>query len=219
MCFSAPVSFLASGGLLAVGLATIKYPKTTGEKLLASFPFLFSIQQFLEGTLWMVLARKWPTGLEWIAMNGFLFFAFLVWPFYIPLTAHLLENNEKRKKWTGLFFIFGALLSISMFFGYIQIEKFASISNLHIDYCMPLIEQGLINLIEICYLVLVIGILLFSSRKRLKLTLTIGLISYFVAQFFYKQFFISVWCFFCTVNTLLIYFYFRFPNFLAQKKK
>ena len=60
MCFSAPASFIASGGLLALGGASLAVAKKE-DKVLALIPFLFGIQQGLEGFQWLYLNSGSPS--------------------------------------------------------------------------------------------------------------------------------------------------------------
>ena len=55
MCFSATVSFTAAANLLLLGIGTIRQTSSKREVLLSSFPFLFALQQGLEGLVAMYL--------------------------------------------------------------------------------------------------------------------------------------------------------------------
>ena len=54
MCFSAPASFIASGGLVAIGGVSL-VAANKEDKILAAIPFLFGVQQFFEGIQWLYL--------------------------------------------------------------------------------------------------------------------------------------------------------------------
>ena len=54
MCFSASASFIASGGLAALGGVSFVSAKKK-DKVLAVIPIMFSIQQFCEGIQWLYL--------------------------------------------------------------------------------------------------------------------------------------------------------------------
>ena len=53
MCFSATASFVASGALSALGVATLRATQRKAEIPFATIPLLFGIQQFVEGVLWL----------------------------------------------------------------------------------------------------------------------------------------------------------------------
>jgi hypothetical protein len=96
MCFSAPASLIASGGLVVIGGASLAIAKKE-EKILAAIPFLFGIQQAFEGIQWLHL-NVGPPSL--FAGYGFLFFAFLVWPVYVPAMVFVLDKKTRAvTKW------------------------------------------------------------------------------------------------------------------------
>jgi len=219
MCFSPTASFITGGGLLGAGVLTRRLAKTKAEKVFSLFPFFFAIQQFLEGVLWMVLLEKWPEALKIFSVVGFLTFALLVWPVFLPLTAYLFERDKFRKKILRIFLIGGILFSTTLLFLYFQGNVGAEIQNLHINYftsSIP-ISGTAFDIIEIFYLILVIAPYLISSDKKLKLGGLLGLTAYMVAQFFYAQVFVSVWCFFAAVISVAVYFYLRSSNPLVNK--
>lgn len=49
MCFSATASFIASTTLCVIGVATLKNTKASDEVPFAMIPFIFGIQQLIEG--------------------------------------------------------------------------------------------------------------------------------------------------------------------------
>ena len=53
MCFSAGASFTASAVLAATGVTTLREVRSKRELPLALLPTIFSIQQFIEGLLWL----------------------------------------------------------------------------------------------------------------------------------------------------------------------
>jgi hypothetical protein len=55
MCFSASASFGASLVLSVIGVATIKNTRHREQLPFASIPFVFAVQQFSEGVLWLTL--------------------------------------------------------------------------------------------------------------------------------------------------------------------
>jgi len=55
MCFSASVSFGASALLTTCGALSIRKAQGPAQKLFASTPFFFGIQQFSEGCIWLAL--------------------------------------------------------------------------------------------------------------------------------------------------------------------
>src|ERR1700722_16978472 len=92
MCFSAPASFTASGALTLFSVATFVVAKKK-DKILVAIPLLFGIQQAFEGIQWLYLnngSSSLPAG------YGFLLFALIVWPVYVPIFVFMLDKKRKR---------------------------------------------------------------------------------------------------------------------------
>ena len=53
MCFSATASFGASAVLGVIGVAAVAKAKTKPQRLFASIPLVFAVQQLSEGFLWL----------------------------------------------------------------------------------------------------------------------------------------------------------------------
>src|SRR5258708_2813488 len=100
MCFSAPASFIAAGGLaIAGGVALAIAPKK--KKIIAVIPLLFAAQQALEGFQWLALRAG---SASMLAAYGFLFFAFILWPVYIPIAVYLLDRPSRHTmRWLIVF--------------------------------------------------------------------------------------------------------------------
>ena len=55
MCFSATASFGASAVLGAIGIIAVAKAKTKPQRLFATIPLIFAVQQLTEGLLWLSL--------------------------------------------------------------------------------------------------------------------------------------------------------------------
>ena len=66
MCFSANASFISGSVLTIVGVATVLKAKTPSQAAFGSVPFIFAIQQFSEGFVWLSLHGFGYPGLEGI---------------------------------------------------------------------------------------------------------------------------------------------------------
>jgi hypothetical protein len=105
MCFSAKASFLASGLLLSVGVATVAIAQGKADRSilpLAMAPLFFGFQQATEGFVWLGIQAQplasgdesTPTTLLGAALT-YLFFAYAFWPVWIPWSAiRLLPHPE-----------------------------------------------------------------------------------------------------------------------------
>ena len=98
MCFTATASFVASGVLGVVGVATLTQVKHRRELLFASLPVLFSVHQAIEGVVWLGLDGTLPPAVAHAAGAGFVLYAQGLIPFVIPLSVLLFEPTKARRR-------------------------------------------------------------------------------------------------------------------------
>ncbi|MBY0109790.1 MAG: hypothetical protein K2X90_01630 [Candidatus Babeliaceae bacterium] len=201
MCFSASASFSASAVLAVIGLVSLTLIKDRYWIPVALVPVFFGIQQFAEGLVWLY---QWPQ-----AALVFLFFAFVVWPFYIPWSCYMLESdNEKRSLLFGLAVI-GLGVSLCLLFGLWRSDMTFYIQNCHIVYDLMSGFLGcptIWKILTACYCLVTIAPFFISSLRCMKITGMLIAGSCMLAYLFYTFYFISVWCFFAALvsNMILI---------------
>lgn len=197
MCFSEEASFTAAAALTVVGIFSLKLNK---EKRLIPFalvPFFFALQQFNEGLLWIFLPTEpngWPT---FFSQYAYMFFAYLWWPIYIPFALAVGEKEADRKKWIIAFVVLGILQSIYFSMGTEGGSK-VSIVNESIQFLpdsgvFPWVYVGIV--VIPCIISTIAGSTIFG---------TLVLLSFLVTQYYYKANFVSVWCYFAAVISLMI---------------
>lgn len=98
MCFSAMASFATGAALIPAGAYCLRRAAVVDPDALAlsAAPVIFGVQQILEGFVWMGLDQG-NTALARGATVGFLFFAIVFWPFWIPWSAFRLEKHRRRQ--------------------------------------------------------------------------------------------------------------------------
>jgi len=208
MCFSAAASFSAAGVLSVIGAVTLRKVSKTSQLLFASIPLIFAVQQFSEGFLWLSLSHSSYSELTKFTTYSFLFFAQIVWPLCVPLSILKLESKIlKRKILVGLSVI--ALLTTTILVIFLAIFPVsASISGHHIAYHQQY-PAHLLLYGAIPYLLVTISPLFISSVSRMKLLGSTVLLSYILTAVFYQGYILSVWCFFSSIISILIYFIIR----------
>lgn len=195
MCFSAPASFTAS--ILLLALARVAYQKTMHKSqfMLATTPLLFAMQQACEGVLWLTFTHPTIAAIKPIAMYSFLFFAFIVWPTWIPISAWAVEpTNEKSKIYYSLIAL-GIFLSTTLAAMLLYFQAEATIYLNHINYTIN-ISPFLCTIGMISYLIAVITPLFISSIRSIQFFGFLLTASYLFSLFFYHTTFTSTWCFF-----------------------
>lgn len=216
MCFSATASFTAAAGLSIISLLSIKQTHTKKMLALAASPLFFAIQQFCEGLVWQTLNNGDTTSLlHKIGMYGFLFFAALWWPIWIPLALSLAEKVSSRKNALFIIMIIGLCAAISLLFCWVLQTTGAEIINHHINYPVPNypfngssthFAQYIAGAISLCYCIATIIPFFISSIPYIwinGITIASGFV---IAYVFYFTAFPSVWCFFAAISSIMIYF-------------
>lgn len=203
MCFSATASFGSAAVLLIIGGVCIKNSETGPQRLLSSIPLMLSVQQFLEGIVWMSLLN--PEYSEWgkSATYGFLIFAQIVWPFFIPFSIMMLEKEPKRKKILLFLTILGSVQALFLGYGMLMYSVSSEILHSHIRYDLdfPPANRWFGGVLYI----IATGVSPFiSSIKRLRFVGIIVLSSYLFTSILYAQNVISVWCYFAALISIVI---------------
>jgi hypothetical protein len=211
MCFSAPVSFAASALLLPAGLYSLRLASqhNPGYLPLAVIPIAFGIQQACEGLVWLGMEVGSSTQVRFGAF-GFLAFAYWFWLFWAPWAVAVSEANPRVRRvgWQlgGIGLIYGALLYLPLFFQ----SDWLTVQIFHhsIEYDTRLIFDLWLSqdVDRVIYaLIILIPFVLASNRALKGFGATIAL-SAIASHWLLHQVFVSVWCFFAAILSLLIVF-------------
>jgi hypothetical protein len=211
MCFSAGASFGAGIVLSAIGVATLSQAKSPAEKFFGSIPLLFGVQQCSEGLLWLALSN--PAYVEWkqLGTYGFLAFAYIVWPIWIPIALTWLEHDRRRKK--ILLFLTGIGAAVSGYFLYclLTFSIAVSVADHHIAY-KPDFPLSLKYISITLYVIATIAPAFVSSRKRMWTLGATLIFSYGFTFLVYTNHVVSVWCFFATLISVAVWVVLRAMN-------
>ncbi len=204
MCFSMEASFGSGIVLAAIGVVTLKITHKPKHKVFAFIPILFAIQQISEGFVWITLQHAEYAKWQSIPIHIFMVFAHIVWPFWITLSALLLETKPNRKKILSALFGMAILLSGSEIFYMSTREIGAEVTGHHVKY---LFEYPPVYVIvtDIVYGLVTIVPCFVSSIKRMWLLGFCFTASLLVSAFFYQAHLLSVWCFFAAILSIIIY--------------
>ena len=200
MCFSATSSFAAGITLIAVGAATVRRGAPPRELAFRFIPLLFGIQQLIEGALWLSLgghAPRWDEALTF----GFISFSHVIWPIYIPVAILLVEDDRLRQRWLAILALIGATVSVYLLVSILRAPISAQIVGNHIAYVS---EDSHTLMTMGAYLISTCLTGLLSSHRSIRLFGAVALISFIPAYVLYTYWFISVWCFFAALISVVI---------------
>ena len=152
MCFSASASFGLGTALMATGVLTVKRAVTPTQIPFALIPIFFSIQQFVEGFLWLSLTHSSWQGWHLSATYIFLVFAQVLWPSWVPFSIFLMEENVSRKRILLALTGFGSVVSFYVLFALFNYNINSSIKEHHISYDLYFPDY-IINLSGVFYFI------------------------------------------------------------------
>jgi hypothetical protein len=200
MCFSATASFSAGIVLLSVGVLAVKSARRPSEVSLAAIPLLFAIQQLIEGVVWLTFRYEAPL-LNPVMTHAYSFFSHVLWPVYVPVAVLLIEPSGWRR--TTLWGLCAAGTAVAIYFMYMLVA-FPVVSRAtgqHIEYFSPhFFAVAVMSL----YLLSTAISPMVSSHQWVKVFGVLSLASFAAAYYFYAQWFISVWCLFAAILSLVL---------------
>lgn len=200
MCFSATASFVAGAGLAAAGVYSIGRARTAAERPYAAIPVLFAVQQLVEGVVWLTFESEAP------ALNRamtFLYslFSHVFWPLYVPFAALVMEPRTMRRRWMLGVAAAGTAAGLFLLVNMIRYPIESRAFEGHIEYVSP---HFYIALVMAAYLGATCLSLLFSSHRDVVLFGAAALASFVFSYVAYTRWFISVWCFFAAVLSVIV---------------
>lgn len=203
MCFSAAASLAAGGTLSVVGGLTLAKVKNKSELPFASIPLLFGIQQAIEGAVWLSFGS--PV-LNTIATYAYSMFSHVLWPVFVPFAVLMIEKDPVRKKILRLFSFVGLAVGLYLLYFLLVDPITAHIVNNSIAYQSPHLYAYLMMSL---YLIATCGSCLVSSHKVIRIFGSVLFISFAIAAWFFIETFLSVWCFFSAILSIIVYWYFQ----------
>jgi hypothetical protein len=208
MCFSAGASFGAGILLSGIGVASIKKTNRRHDLLFAAIPLIFAAQQVTEGFLWLSLTNTSFSALKSPTTYLFLFFAQVVWPVFVPFSIYQLLQKKQQGIIPKVFVISGTVVSIYLGYCLISYPVNGSVLGKHISYDQqyPMVLRHAGGFL---YFLATIGPAFMTKMKWMNLLGGAILLSYIMTEIFYEDYIISVWCFFASIISLVVYFVIR----------
>ena len=208
MCFSAGSSFTAGVLLTFAGVETMRKVHKPAQLGLASISLFFAFQQVAEGFLWVSIGKSDYAVMQAVSTYLFIIMAQVVWPILVPLSVLLMEENRTRKKILFALQMLGVAIALYYAYRLIFYDISAEISRKHIVY--PTTAPHYSDAITVLfYLVATIAPLFVSSVKRIHFVGTLMGLSFVVSAVLYREFLISVWCFFAAVISFVLFYIIR----------
>lgn len=203
MCFSPEASFGAAAGLTIAGAIAWKKAGPTPLRLLAAIPLFFGTQQFMEGLVWMSNLHESWAGVRSVSTYLFIFFAWIIWPLFIPLSLFLLERNRLRKRILLALTGIGVFVASTLAYIMVTTEIHGVVEDCSISYDFHF-QSSYGGLFGLLYLSVTALPNLISTTGRMWVLALVNFGTYFVSKVYYENHVISVWCFFAAISSFLV---------------
>ena len=215
MCFSASASFAAAAFTGAAGTTAAVRCGTLKEAPLAVIPFIFALQQAIEGVLWLNMVPGADRAFVPALATIFLTVALGIWPLWAPLAIGLVEPVAGRRVlMQGLLAAGAAVAAYGAWLVY-QHPYTVAVTPAGLCYVN---DKAYSNFVLAAYAVCAGLPAILSSHRALRLfgvAVTAGMI---VAMVSHYVSFVSVWCFFAALSSMAIVGYFLYPARAASKE-
>lgn len=212
MCFSATASFIASGGITGVGLATKPQIKQKRDYPLLAIPFIFALQQAIEGAVWLSIG----TSAQACTTYSFVLFTHIFWPMFVPIAFYFHERDEDRRNKIKVFIFIGIALGLYLGFSLIKSGLYFVVQENHLGYFYNAYGDWFLMIL---YFIVTVVPPLLSSSKLLRFFGWSLVISYIVTYMFFIEALFSVWCFFAAVLSIQIFLHFYLLKTAQARKK
>lgn len=214
MCFSAEASYTAAALLLPAGALASHRAYQANRKYLAiaALPLLFGFQQLFEGLVWTGNALSSDTMVQRFSL-AYMFFSWLAWPVWIPLSTYFLEPCGRRYIYL-IFAIMGGMLGAMQYFPYFAHEGWLVTKFFPnaISYQGAVLFDFIMRreLTSAIYLFVIIAPLLTSSDRHAQIFGILISIVVTITYLFFWFAYISAFCFGGALMSLyIVYMIFR----------
>ena len=204
MCFSATASFSAGALLLGIGALTLKSAKHSREWPFAAIPLLFAVQQLSEGVIWLTFQVE-ASLLNTVMTYVYSFFSHVLWPVYLPVAVLMVEPPGRRRRSLIPFVAAGAAVGAYLLYFLVAFPVVSRPTGQHVEYDSPHFFAAAVMTL---YLISTTVSPLLSTLRGVKVFGLLALLSFGAAYYFYATWFISVWCFFAGLLSVVIYLHF-----------
>jgi hypothetical protein len=205
MCFSATASFTSAALLITVGTATSLINPSKSQKMYAAIPILFGVQQAAEGLVWLSIGQEYSMTLQRVGVIGFLGFAMVVWPCWVPWSLFRMETLVLRKRILMLMGFIGVCVSaMTAWYLFISTPS-AYITGQCLAYSLKDLTRNVPPNIDFLLYVTTVPLPFFvSSLRHVNITGALVLVGLVLSHIINREASTSIWCFFAAIASLNI---------------
>lgn len=206
MCFSPEADFVAAAAIGAVGVQTLREVRRPEQLVVGALPLLFAAHQLVEGFVWLGLRGEVSSGVRDAATQVYLIYAQAVLPVLVPLGFLLLEPVRRRRRWMWPLLAVGLVVGLRLLWVLTQYPTAARVHAHGIEYVT---HTPLGTVVALLYVMATCVPALVSSRPFLRWFGVANLIGLTVTAAVKSSDFISVWCVYAALVSVLVLVQFR----------
>jgi hypothetical protein len=202
MCFSPGADAVVGGVVVAIGVDALRHVREPKQIVLASLPVLFGLHQLDEALVWLGLQGRISESVGRVGIWIYMVFALAALHMLVPIAVFAIERSPARRRviaacmalGTGV----GVALGVSLFRGSVN----AVIEGRHISYNVSALNDG--GELTALYVVAACGALVLCSYRDIAAVGVLNLIAVPVLMWLTVSGFISLWCFWAAIVSVLI---------------
>jgi hypothetical protein len=207
VCFSPEADAAVGVIALAVGIDALRHVRAANEIVLGSLPLLFGVHQLTEAFVWWGLEDRVAHVIQTVAVWAYLVFALALVPVLVPLAAGLVERRLGRRRIIAACGALGAAVAVGLTVPMFRGSVTATIERRHIEYHVEALGRG--GQLTSLYVIATCGALLASSYRDLAGLGLANLIAVPLLVWLTVGGFVSLWCFWAAIVSVVIAFHFR----------
>jgi hypothetical protein len=202
MCFSPGADLVVGGIVVGIGVDALRHVREPKQILVASLPLMFGLHQVDEAFVWLGLQGHVSESIERVGIWIYVLVALAAIPALVPLAVVLVERAGVRRRIIGVLAALGVTVGVSLGVSIFRGSVNAVIDGRHISYDVSALQRG--GQITAFYVLAACGALILSSHRDLSLIGVLNLIAVPVLMWMTVSGFISLWCFWAAIVSVLI---------------
>jgi len=207
VCFSPDADAVVGGIVVVIGADALRHVREPKQILLASLPLLFGLHQIDEAFVWWRLQGRISESVERVGTWVYVLFALAALPVLVPLAVWAVERSAARRRLIAVFSVLGISVGISLGVSLFRGSVNAAIDGRHIAYDVSALHQG--RELTALYVVAACGALLACSYRDIAALGLLNLVAVPVLMWLTVSGFISLWCFWAALVSVVIDFHLR----------
>ncbi|MEW6153284.1 MAG: DUF6629 family protein [Actinomycetota bacterium] len=205
MCFSAEADAAMAVVIGAIAVDGLRHVREPSHLALASLPVVLAFHQLVEVFVWWGVEGRVAESVFQAAVYTYLVIAFGL-PLLVPRAVRAIEPRPDRQRLMERMGIVGAFVAVILLGGVFTGPVTAVDHGDHLSYEARLFHGGVLTAV---YVVVTLGTFLASSHRLMVIYGAVNLVAVVVLAITTITGFVSLWCAWAAVSSLVIVYHLR----------